>query len=340
MTLLDEAVGGGARLAVAARTLGLTARTVQRWRRQGPTGEDQRCGPRTSPPNKLTQAERGTVLTLVNSAEYRDLSPKQIVPRLLDEKGIYVASESTIYRLLHAEGQMAHREPSRPATSKRPREQVATGPNQVWSWDITWLAGPVRGMFFYLYLILDVWSRKIVGGVLHTEESSELASELFVQTCRRWGLDPDGLVLHSDNGSPMKGSTMLATLRELGVLASFSRPRVSDDNPFSEALFRTMKYRPHYPSRPFASIEEARSWVEPFIEWYNTEHRHSAIRYVTPSERHHGQEKAILDKRRRLYQRARQRHPERWSGKIRNWTPVGEVHLNPDPNRTRLQKAA
>ena len=340
MNLVEEAVRAGARREVAAQTLGLTDRTLQRWRHRGPQGDDRRCGPRTDPPNKLSAAEREQVLAIANAAEYRDLSPKQIVPRLLDERGLYVASESTIYRVLRAEGQMAHRERSRPATSKRPREHVATAPNQVWSWDITWLPGPIRGTFFYLYLILDVWSRKIVGAAVHTQECSELASQLIVQTCRHLGLDPDGLVLHSDNGSPMKGSTMLATLQRLGVIPSFSRPRVSDDNPFSEALFRTMKYRPHYPSRPFASREEAQAWVQRFITWYNTEHRHSAIRYVTPAERHHGQEPAILERRRRIYERARQRHPERWSRNIRDWTPVATVRLNPDLNKTQLQEAA
>lgn len=147
-------------------------------------------------------------------------------------------------------------------------------------------------------------------------------------------------MLHSDNGSPMKGSTMPATLKDLGVMPSFSRPRVSDDNPFSESLFRTMKYRPHYPSRSFASLEEARLWVEQFIAWYNTEHRHSAIRYVTPCEPHHGQETAILERRRRIYERARQRHPKRWSGPIRNWTPVTVVRLNPDPKAAELRDAA
>ncbi len=235
---------------------------------------------------------------------------------------------------------MAHRQRSRPASSQRPREHVASGPNQVWSWDITWLPGPIRGTFFYLYLILDVWSRKIVGAAVHTQESSELASQLIVQSCGHLGLDPDGLVLHSDNGSPMKGATMLATLQRLGVMPSFSRPRVSNDNPFSEALFRTMKYCPHSPCRPFASREQAQAWVERFIDWYNTDHRHSAIRYVTPAERHHGQETVILQRRRRIYERARQRRPERWSSNIRDWTPVATVRLNPDLKTTQLQEAA
>jgi len=339
LTLIDEAVENGARREIAARTLGLSGRSLERWRRRGAEGGDRRCGPRTVPSNKLSEVERQRLLTIVNSGKYRDLSPNQIVPRLADEKGFYVASESTIYRVLRAEGQMAHREPSRPAVSKRPREHVATGPNQVWSWDITWLPGPIRGTFFYLYLIIDVWSRMIVGAAVNAKESSDLSSWLFVDSCRKQGLDPNGLVLHSDNGSPMKGSTMLATLQRLGIMASFSRPGVSNDNPFSESLFRTMKYRPHYPSRPFASQEEARDWVDRFIEWYNFEHRHSAIRYVTPAERHHGRETEILERRHQIYKRAKRRHPERWSGKTRNWNPITTVRLNPQL-KDEMKKAA
>ena len=339
MTMVEDAVRAGARLEAAAEILGLSVRTLQRWQEQGPGSDDQRCGSQTDPPNKLSPVERQQVLALVNAPEYRDLSPNQIVPRALDEKGLYVASESTIYRVLREEEQMTHREPSRPPTGHRPDEHVASGPNQVWSWDITWLPGPIRGTFFYLYMIMDVWSRKIVAGKVYAEESQVLASQLFYTTCQRLGLDPDGLVLHSDNGGPMKGATMLATLKRLGVVASFSRPRVSDDNPFSEALFRTMKYRPEYPSRPFLSLEKAQAWVDEFIEWYNTEHRHSAIRYITPAERHNGEEADILANRRRIYEDARRRHPERWSGNTRDWTPVATVHLNPDPKAETKQAA-
>ena len=333
MSLVEEAVRAGARREVAAQTLGLTVRTLQRWAVQGPEAEDQRHGPHTSPANKLSAAERQRLLTVANAPEYRDLSPKQIVPRLADEQEVFLASESTFYRVLRDEKQLVHRQRSRPATRRRPRGQVATGPNQVWSWDISWLPGPLRGTFFYLYLIVDVWSRKIVGGVVHEEESSELASELFLCICQRLGLDPEGLVLHADNGSPMKGSTLLATLQRLGVIPSFSRPGTSSDNPYSEALFRTLKYRPEYPSLPFATLAEARIWVAAFIDWYNTEHRHSAIRYVTPDERHYGQEGAVLERRRRLYEAARRKHPERWSGTVRDWTPVATVRLNPDPKQ-------
>ncbi len=330
MSLVEEAVRAGARQEAAAGILGLKARTLQRWRRQSVKGgEDRRRGPLTEPANKLSPTEREVVLETANSPPYRDLSPKQIVPRLADE-GTYVGSESTFYRLLRAAKQMAHRQRAKPATSKKPKEQVATGPDQVWCWDITYLPGPVRGTFFYLYLFLDVWSRKIVGATVHGEESAECSAQLFVQTCIRHGIEPDGLVLHSDNGGPMKGSTMLATLQWLGVVPSFSRPHVSDDNPYAEAIFRTLKYAPDYPNRPFVSLEEAQRWVEEFVLWYNTQHLHSAIRFVTPDQRHFGQEEVILANRRTVYEEARRLNPERWSGSVRDWTPVAEVRLNPE----------
>ncbi len=340
LALLDEAVSAGALLSRACSVLGLSERTIQRWRQQG-GGEDRRHGPKSEPPNKLSPEDRHRVLQLVNSPEFCDLSPNQIVPRLADRE-IYVASESTIYRILREEDQLAHRQRSRPP-AKRPREQVATGPNQVWSWDITYLRGPVRGHFFFLYLVLDIWSRKIVGAQVYAQELPQYAAELFEHSCQRLELDPQGLVLHADNGGPMKGSTMLATLQRLGVVASFSRPRVSDDNPYSEALFRTLKYRPEYPSQPFASLEQAQAWVDGFVRWYNTEHLHSALRFVTPDDRHEGRERAVLENRQRVYEAARRQHPERWAGPLRNWQPIEVVSLNPDKT-TRdaedLQKAA
>jgi len=337
--LVDEATGNGARIEAAVKTLGLSLRTWQRWRTQG-EGGDRRRGPHTAPPNKLTAAEREAVLAIANAAEFRDLSPKQIVPRLAD-RGDYIASESTFYRLLREQGQLTHRQPSRPATSHRPREHVATGPCQVWSWDITYLKSPILGQFYYLYLILDVWSRKIVAAAVFTEERNEHASRLFVHACRRLGLDPEGLVLHSDNGGPMKGATMLATLQKLGVVASFSRPRVSDDNPYSEALFRTLKYRPGYPSQPFAGLQAAQRWIDGFVVWYNTDHLHSAIRFVSPDDRHFSREAAILAKRREVYEQARQRNPQRWAQNTRNWDPVAVVYLNPRcrGNQASLQVA-
>jgi len=328
LALIKEATQAGARLEVAARLLGLTVRTIQRWRNQG-GGEDRRSGPLSEPANKLTQEERKQVLSVANSAKYRDLSPKQIVPRMADG-GLYLASESTFYRLLREAGQLVHRERSRPATHQRPLERVATGPCQVWSWDITYLKSQVRGRFYYLYMTIDVWSRKIVAASVFEKECGQNSALMLVETCHQHKVDPEGLVLHSDNGSPMKASTMLSTLQRLGVVPSFSRPGVSDDNPFSESLFRTMKYRPEYPSGPFASLSAAQNWVDAFVKWYNTEHLHSQIRFVTPDDRHYGREEAIQTKRRKIYTEARHKNPDRWSGQTRNWEPIAVVRLNPE----------
>jgi putative transposase len=325
---MAEATASGARLKPAAEILGLAARTILRWRHQE-SGEDRRHGPLTAPANKLTPTERQEVLSIANSQKYRELSPKQIVPRLADE-GRYLASESTFYRLLREANQLTHRERCRPATHRRPREKVATGPCQVWSWDITYLRSNITGRFFYLYLILDVWSRKIIAATVFPKECGQNSALLFVEAFHRHGVDPKGLVLHSDNGGPMKGSTMLATLQRLGVVPSFSRPGVSNDNPFSESLFRTLKYRPEYPARPFDTEYEAQRWADAFVHWYNTEHLHSEIRFVTPDDRHYGRETAKLNKRKEIYEQARQRTPERWAQQTRNWEPVEIVRLNPE----------
>ena len=318
----------GARRAPACRLLGLSARTVERWR-QTPSAADARQGPHHRPANSLTHAERVGILAVVTSAPYRDLSPHQIVP-LLADAGRYLASESTIYRILRAEALLQYRGRAKAPVRRPPRAHVATGPNQLWSWDITYLKTPVRGVFDYLYLMLDVWSRKIVGWAVYATESAEHAAALFLATCRAEGGDPAGIVLHADNGSPMKGATMVATLEHLGVLASYSRPGVSNDNAYSEALFRTLKYRPAFPTQPFADLVAARAWVAAFVRWYNTQHLHSAIRFVTPADRHAGRDVAVLHARQAVYVRARRRHRARWSGAARNWEPVAAVRLNPE----------
>jgi transposase InsO family protein len=315
-------------LSAACRILGVSVRTIQRWRLED-GGEDGRQGPRTEPGTKLSEAERQVVLDVATSPEFRDLSPKQIVPTLAD-RCIYLASEATVYRILREAKLMAHREPSRPPSPK-PRELVAAGPNQVYTWDITYLRSPVRGEFFYLSMFVDLFSRKIVGWRVDEVESMDHAAELIRRICWKEGIEPGTVTLHSDNGGPMKGSTMLATLQRLGVVPSFSRPRVSDDNPYSEALFRTLKYRSGYPQGPFADIEAARDWVAAFVDWYNHCHLHSSIQFVTPADRHAGRDVEILAQRKAVYEAARAKKPERWSGSTRDWTPVAEVVLNPGP---------
>jgi putative transposase len=328
INLIDKAVVSGARLKKAAGIVGLSARTIIRWRKQG-GGQDQRKGPLTAPANKLSNHERQQILDTANSAQFRDLSAKQIVPKLADQ-GVYLASESTFYRVLKEHKMLTHRQASKPAVPHRPKEHVATGACQVWSWDITYLQTSVKGLFFYLYMIMDVWSRKIIAAQVFDKESMDHSSALLARACMLHGVQPEELVLHSDNGGPMKGATMLATLHKLGVIPSFSRPSVSNDNPYSESLFRTMKYRPEYPSKPFDHIEQAQSWVYGFVFWYNTQHLHSAIRYVTPDDRHFGREEHILANRKKVYEKARNQNPNRWAKSIRNWNPVHRVCLNPE----------
>jgi len=325
-TLIDEAVAAGARRDAACELLGLTVRTLQRWVDHD---DDRRHGPNTVPANKLSEAERRKLVEVATTPEYRDLSPKQIVPQLADQ-GEYLASESTFYRVLHAENMQHHRSRSRPPAS-RPHEHVANAPWQVASWDITYLRSLVRGQFFYLYLVEDVWSRKILGWDVHEVESTDLAGALVQRIRDEAGPEVDlaGWVLHSDNGSPMKGATMLATMQRLGVVPSFSRPGVSNDNPYSESLFRTLKYVPEYPRDGFATLDAARTWVTSFVAWYNHEHRHSGIGFVAPADRHAGRDTAILARRRATYERAKRRRPERWARHTRPWTRPAVVRLNP-----------
>lgn len=291
---------------------------------------DRRQGPKTTPANKLREEERAEVLKIACSAEFCDKHPKQIVPMLADQ-GIYVASESTFYRVLREERLLAHRLPANPPRHERPRELIAVAPNQVWSWDITYLKSSVLGMFHYLYLVMDIYSRKIVGWEVAERESEEISTKLIRRTCLQEGVQKEQLFIHSDNGGPMKAATMLATLERLGVLPSFSRPKVSDDNAYSEALFRTLKYRPFYPRRPFESLQEAKDWVTGFVDWYNNEHLHSGINYVTPASRHNRDDEKILEFRKKVFEEARIKNPARWVGKTRSWEAVPFVILNASP---------
>lgn len=337
MAMVAEAVLAGARQERACEAISMSERTLQRWHNDRIEGAcDRRPARIQRPRNRLDALERQRLLAIANSPEFGHLSPSQIVPILLDQ-GEYVASESTFYRVLKTTNQLTHRGAERPAKPRhKPRALVATAPAQLFSWDITYLPTRVMGMYFYLYLFMDIYSRKIVGWQVYDTESSTLASDLMRDICERENIGPQQVVLHSDNGSPMKGATMLATLQALGVMPSFSRPAVSNDNPFSESLFKTLKYRPAYPRRAFESLMAARQWVGTFVHWYNEEHRHSAIRFVTPAQRHTGQDAALLRQRVATYEAAKAKHPERWSGATRNWEPITIVHLNPDKNSTDL----
>lgn len=343
VALINEAVTAGARRVMACAELEISERTFRRWTKDGQIQSDQRpIVPRPEPANKLSEYERAAVLEVCNCEEFASLPPSQIVPTLADQ-GRYLASESSFYRILRADGQQHHRGRAKPPVRRKPPTSYqANVPCQVWTWDITWVPGPIAGMFFYLYLIVDIFSRKIVGWEVHERESAELAAQLIEKAVLAQGCILKPLVLHADNGSPMKGATMKTTMERLGITASYSRPRVSNDNPFSEALFRTCKYRPDWPSKGFATQAEAQAWVKSFVSWYNSEHLHSAIRFVTPDTRHSGQDQASLANRTMIYEKARTKKPERWSGKTRNWLPVGSVWLNPEreTSGTEIRDAA
>ena len=314
--LIKQACQSGARQSSACDIIGITVKTFQRWSARK-TLEDGRCHIKRTPMNKLSDFERRQVIAIANEEKYGSLPPSKIVPLLADE-GRYIASESTFYRILKAEGQLTHRQASKAKKVTKPKALVATAPNQVYSWDITYLPTQVKGIFLYLYLMMDVYSRKIVGWQVHDCECSQHAANLLIDVCRAEQISRSQVTLHSDNGSPMKGATMLATLQQLGVIPSFSRPSVSNDNAYSESLFKTLKYRPEYPQNNFASLGAARHWVSEFVRWYNNEHQHSAIKFVTPAQRHEGKDTLILQQRHDVYQQARAKKPSRWSGNTRN----------------------
>lgn len=331
ISLIREAVDAGVRQREACRVIGITERTLQRWQSQEHGGQDARRGPHTPSAHRLTEAEKDEVVAHSNRPGLRNLSAERVIAKLADED-IYVCSERSLRRIQKERNQANYRGRAKPATAvHKPREYAASEPLRVLSWDITYLRNAsLRGAYFYLYLYVDVWSRRILGWAVHDEQTTEHAAALLRRVCRDFSIEADTAVLHQDNGAPMKGATFLATLNELGVTKSFSRPGVSDDNAFIESLFRHLKYVPSYPRRGFPNIADAAKWVAHFVEWYNSEHLHSAIGYVTPDDRHNGRDIEILIKRQRLYDEARQRHPRRWSGQRRKWNRPMIVTLNPE----------
>ena len=328
---------------MACKEAEISLRSYKRWYRSGKVQADQRplCR-RPTPSNKLTNKERQAVLEVCQLPEYASLPPSQIVPDLLD-KGIYHASESSFYRILKEAGQMNHRGRAKePKKSTKPRSYKASKANQVWSWDITYLSTLVKGQFYYLYLFEDIYSRKIVGYEVYDKECGQLASQLLQRCMLReqcFNLTSP-LVVHSDNGAPMKSQTLKAKIEELGVMPSYSRPRVSNDNPFSEALFKTLKYRGNWPSAGFKSLDDARDWVDHFVGWYNHQHKHSQLNFVSPAIRHAGLDGSILEERRLILEEARKENPNRWSGSVRNCDPIGAVMLNPDRDENAVLKIA
>ncbi len=331
---IQAAHQAGARLHLAREVAGIDVRTLQRWRAGDglARGDGRPRAVHPTPGHALSTAEREQILRVANEPRFADMPPARIVPALADE-GVYLASESSFHRVLRAHGQTQHRGRAKPPrASQPPTTHVATAPRQVWCWDMTYLPAQVAGRWFYLYLIMDLYSRKIVGFEVHDRDDADYAAQLVKRTALAEGIHAlaNKPVLHGDNGSTLKATTVLAMLYWLKIKPSYSRPRVSDDNAFVESLFRTAKYRPEFPDRGFADLEAARRWAAQFVRWYNHEHKHSGIRYLSPAQRHDGPDQAILAERHAVYLQARQRHPRRWSGATRNWTPITVVTLNPE----------
>lgn len=262
-------------------------------------------------PRALTPAEEGTVRQLLNSERFQDLSPYEVYGTLLDEEGRYLCSVRTMYRILKKYGETTPRGRQRTGGNYTKPELLATGPNQVWSWDITKLKGPRKWTYYYLYVMLDIFSRYVVGWLIATKESAALAKELLATCYLQQGIDKAQLTLHADRGGPMKAKAMAHLLSDLGVTKTHARPYTSNDNPFSEAQFKTVKYRPDYPER-FGSLQDARAWARPFFHWYNHQHRHTALALLTPAIVHAGQSKQVMAQRQHTLAAAYRAHPERF----------------------------
>ena len=321
-TQLSTSVG----CAAACRALALPRASFYRARTPRPARET--VAPRPKPARALSDTERQTALVHLHSERFVDQAPHQVHAALLDE-GVYVCSPRTMYRLLEQHGEIRERRDQLRHPAYQKPELLATRPNQVWSWDITKLRGPVKWNYFYLYVILDLFSRYVVGWMVAAGESAEMAKKLIQESLSKQGVAPGQLNLHADNGPAMTSKTLALKLADLGVTKSHSRPYVSDDNPFSESQFKTMKYRPEFPDR-FGSLEDARAHSQGFFRWYNLEHHHSGIAMLTPYMVHYGLAADVLDQRQRVLTTAFQQHPERFVRKSPRPTPLPDaVWINP-----------
>jgi len=321
MRFIDETASRHG-VAPTCNALGVPRATYYRRKRARPAPK-----PRPAPPRALSPEERAQVLTVLHAPEHVDLAPAQVYAKLLDERGEYLCSERTMYRVLDAAGEVRERRDQLVHPEYKKPELLATAPNQVWSWDITKLLGPVKWTYFYLYVILDIFSRYVVGWMVAERENAAHARRLIAETCAKYGVEPGTLTLHQDRGAPMTAKTFAQTLADLGVTKTHSRPHVSDDNPFSEAQFKTLKYRPDFPGR-FADLAQAVGWCREFFPWYNDEHRHDGLVLLTPADVHFGRASAILAERQRVLDTAYAAHPERFAKRPTAGSAPNAVWIN------------
>jgi putative transposase len=327
---IAEQLGQQIGVVAACRSLNVPRSSLYRTRQ--PQAEPK---PRPTPERTLTEPERIEVRDVLNSDRFQDETPRQVYATLLDE-GVYLCHWRTMYRILDADQEVRERRNLLVHPSSQKPHLVATGPNQLWSWDITKLKGPAKWSAFYLYVILDVFSRYVVGWLLAEREAASLAKELIAHSCLTQGISPDQLTLHADRGSSMRSKTVAQLLIDLGVIKSHSRPRVSNDNPYSEAQFKTLKYRPDFPEQ-FGSVVDGRQWLGPFFDWYNHDHYHTALGLLTPASVHYGHAEAIRTQRQQVLQAAYAAHPERFVRGLP--TPPDlptEVWINRPANKLQL----
>lgn len=341
LDLVDEAVANGATRERACEVVGIPSSTLRRWRPRGcdkPLVDKRPEADRPLPANRYTEEERDEMVNICNEQRFASFPPSQIIPALADEER-YVGSESTFYRVLKERDQQNHRGRAKRRTKpKASTTHTAMRSNQVWMMDVTWLPTRVKGRFFYLYMIEDLYDRSGVNWEVFEEENGEHTKAVVQQALWRAKCVQSPPVLHSDNGSPFKAHTVQQKLVSMGIVPSHSRARVSNDNAFIESMFRTLKYCPMWPSKGFETLDEAREWVQRYMQWYNHEHRHSALKFVTPAQRRRGEDKEILAKRDAVYKEARAARPDRWSGETRDWSPIGAVTLNPDKSEEDKDK--
>lgn len=296
-------------VAVACRSIGITRSSLYRRRQRL---RPQIAHPRQPVPRRLAEAERAIVLETLHSPRFVDKSPGEVFATLLDE-GVYHCSERTMYRILEDSKEVRERRNQRRHPEYKKPELLAVRPNEVWSWDITKLKGPAKWNYFHLYVILDIFSRYVVGWMIADRESSAHAKRLIQTCCENQSIARDELTLHADRGASMKSKVVGQLLADLGVTKTHSRPHVSNDNPYSESQFKTLKYRPEFPNR-FGSIQDAKAFGRPFFDWYNNEHRHSGIAMLTPACVHYGLADETLNARHKIMIAAQEQHPERFVG--------------------------
>ena len=316
----------------ACDALAVPRASFYRWRDRDKHCTKDHCRP--APPLALTNDERKDVLEILHEERFVDQAPREVYSALLDE-GIYLCSVRTMYRILEENQELRERRNQLSHPSYKKPEILATAPNQVWSWDITKLKGPVKWTYYYLYVILDIFSRYVVGWMVAHREQSSLASKLIEQSCEKQGIQQKQLIVHADRGPSMTSKPVALLLADLGVTKSHSRPYTSNDNPYSESQFKTMKYRPEFPER-FGAIEDARSFCQGFFSWYNTEHYHSGIGFLTPEDVHYGQAEEIIKEREKVLKIAFEKHPNRFKGKVPKPMALPEaVWINkPLPNKS------